>query len=231
MKYFISSNLNYFRKTYPFIIKSLTDAGIEEKDIYMIVGACKEKIEFNNFLKINLFYVDYNSFDFTALIYAAENFNKINDEHLFLLHDTCLVGKNFKKLSENYKKESLIKKLHKSISMNIGLYSLKFIENSQALKNFKTYPCNENELQKCKEFFVLNEDYIFKQSKNDYNNNYYSIYEDSEFPSKEKLTLTFPEYYHNYLKEIKRRTQYIPDLDLYKFQANIGWRNFWTIGI
>lgn len=230
MKYFISSNLNYFKKTYPLIIKSLLESNIRTQDIYMVVGHCKDFFEFDNPLNINISYVEYNSFDFNALIYASENLEKIDTDYIFLLHDTCLVGKNFKILSNNYEEGCSIKKLHKSISMNIGLYSSKVLNsNKETIKNFKMYPRNEKEIQDCKRICVLKEDFLFNQYKIE--KNYYSIYEDSKFFNKEELILQFPNYYHQYLNQIKRRVQYIPDLDLYKFQANIGWQSRWIVEI
>jgi len=233
MKYFVSSNLNYFKKTYPFIVKSLIESNISSKDIFMIVGSCNGVIEFDNIFDINIFFVDYNSFDFNALIYLSENFDTVDAEKIFLLHDTCLVGKNFKEYSNNYDENCLFKKLHKSISMNIGMYSLKMLQNNKSLQNFKMYPKDKDELQRSKEFCVMKEDYIFNQFKNKENNQsqYYSLYEESKFLKEEQLNFYFSDYYIDYLKKIKRRIQYIPSLDLYKFQANIGWQSKWIVEI
>jgi hypothetical protein len=100
----------------------------------MVVGDCEEDFILENTLDINIIPVPYNSFDLTGLIYVAENHEKFLDSHYFLLHDTCLVGPNFKKLAENIRLNDPIKTLREGISMNIGMYSLQtLIENSNSL--------------------------------------------------------------------------------------------------
>jgi hypothetical protein len=141
MKYIVSSNINYYKSTYRPLVTSLIDSGIEPIDIVMVVGGCSEDSVLENILNINIVPVPYNSFDLTGLIYVSENSEKFLDTNYFLLHDTCLVGPNFKKLSEEVQEGIPIRTLREGISMNIGMYSLHTLnENRENITKLKYYP-------------------------------------------------------------------------------------------
>jgi hypothetical protein len=238
MKYIISSNINYYEKTYLPIVTSLIDSGIINTDIIMIVGGCKDiNINLENNLNINIIPVEYNSFDLTGLIYVAENNEKFLDTNYFLLHDTCLVGPNFKRLAENVIPNTPIQTLRGSISMNIGMYSLQTLnENKENLSKLKYNPQTEEELQQVKEIFVINEDIIFKLYQDYcYKNNY--IGTESETVSISTLRDRFKKpIYQDYFDTIEnskiiRQMGYNALLDFYKFQANWKWGDRWKIGV
>lgn len=237
MKYIISSNKNYYKNTYPPLITSLIDSGIEAKDILMVVGDCEEDFILENILDINIIPVPYNSFDLTGLIYVAENHEKFLDSHYFLLHDTCLVGPNFKKLAENIQLNDPIKTLREGISMNIGMYSLQtLIENSNSLDKLKYYPKTKEDLQQVKNVFVVNEDIIFKIYHDYcYKNNYIGVDSDTMTITmlKDRFKKDVYQDYFNALENstIQRQMGYSSLLDFYKFQANWQWGDGWKIGI
>ena len=237
MKYIISSNINYYKNTYIPLVTSLIDSGIQNTDIVMVVGGCAEDTLLENTLGINIAAVSYNSFDLTGLIYVSENSDKFLDLNYFLLHDTCLVGTNFKKLSEVAIADIPIKTLREGISMNIGMYSLQTItENRANLISLKYYPQTNQELQQVKEIFVRNEDLIFKLYDDYcYKTNYIGSISDTVTISTLRSRFTKDAYqeYFNTLENssIVRQMGYSSLLDFYKFQANWQWGNGWKIGV
>ena len=237
MKYIISSNINYYKNTYTPLVTSLLDSGINPVDIMMVVGGCIENSSLENALGINMVPVLYNSFDLTGLIYVAENSEEFLDTNYFLLHDTCLVGPDFKKLCEQVEPDTPIRTLREGISMNIGMYSLQTLkDNRESLIELKHYPQNEEELQQVKLTFVVNEDIIFKLYQGYcYKNSYIGTHSD---------ILTIPELRDRFKKDIyqeyfdtlenstvTRQMGYSSLLDFYKFQANWQWGNRWKIGV
>ena len=237
MKYIVSSNINYYKNTYTPLITSLIDCGIDPKDILMVVGGCFEDSVLENLLDINIVPALYNSFDLTGLIYAAENSEKFLDTNYFLLHDTCLVGTAFKKLSEQIEEGTPIRTLTQGLSMNIGMYSLQALnENRENLSKLKYYPQTEAELQQVKEIFVLNEDIIFRLYQNYYQkNSYIKTHPEAVTVLELKERFKKPAYqeYFNTLENstVKRLIGYSPSLDFYKFQANWKWDSTWKIGV
>jgi hypothetical protein len=237
MKYIISSNINYYRNTYVPLVTSLIDSGIKITDIIMVVGGCTEGTVLENILSINMVSVPYNSFDMTGLIYVSENSDKFLDSNYFLLHDTCLVGPNFKKLAEDITDDIPIRTLRAGISMNIGMYSLQTItENAENLTSMKYYPESDQELQYVKGIFVTNEDLIFKlYDEYCYKNNYIGNTSDTITVStlRDRFSKDTYQPYFNALESssVVRQMGYSPLLDFYKFQANWKWGSSWKIGM
>jgi hypothetical protein len=237
MKYLISSHFKYYTDTYPVIIQSLLDAKIDVKDIIMVVGGCPMDTILNNPLNIQLVPVEYNSFDLTALIYAADILENLDTDHVFLMHDTCLVGPKFKNLVMDYHPNDIIKTLRSAISMNIGLYSKYILEkNKSNLNQLKFYPETEQEVQHVKEFFVVNEDIVFKSYPYQCYTNYYVSDGRANFTLDELKDRFNKEPYLSYIKKlqnsnIKREIGYGTELDFYKLQANTNWGGLWKIGV
>ena len=237
MKYIISSNINYYKNTYLPIVKSLLDAGISRQDILMVVGGSSEDTILNNSLDIQIVPVLYNSFDLTGLIYVSENSEKFLDSNYFLLHDTCLVGPNFKKLAEQINVNDPIKTLREDMSMNIGMYSLQtLIENKNSLDKLKYYPKTAEDLQHIKQIFVVYEDIIFKlYGEYCYKNNYTGV--EYEMITIAKLKNRFTDtHYQDYFdtlenSKIERQMGHSKLLDFYKLKANWQWGSEWKIGI
>jgi hypothetical protein len=237
MIYAISSHSKYYQDTYPVIVQSLLDANISSKNIIMVVGGCESGVVLKNPLGIRLVSVEYNSFDLTALIYISDIIDTVKADHVFLMHDTCFVGPNFKTLSEQYSPNDIIKTLRPAISMNIGLYSKQIIAHSKgALDYLKFYPKTENEVQQVKEFFVINEDIIFKQCPEQCYLNYYVTTGRANSNLNDLKLLYNREPYISYFEKlqkssIQREVGYGEELDFYKLQANTGWGGLWKIGI
>lgn len=240
IKYIISSHINYYRDTYPIIVTSLLNAGISFNDIIMVVGGVTDTVSMmgdNHLYMTNIIPVKYNSFDLTGLIYITENLNILEFTHVFLLHDTCLVGPKFGLLSQKFDSTDVIKTLRPGISMNIGLYSKYILEkNLKTILNLKFYPNTPEQLQSIKEFFVLNEDIVFKTYPEQCYKNHY-VNGASDFKTIQELRLLFNHnIYHQYFNKlessnIQRQIGYGLELDFYKFQANTGWGGKWKIGI
>jgi hypothetical protein len=237
MKYIISSNKEYYKNTYLPLVTSLIDSGIESTNIMMVVGGCSTDSLLENPLNINIQPVLYNSFDMTGLIYVAENSEKFLDINYFLLHDTCLVGPNFKELSENINPDVPIRTLRECISMNIGMYSLQTLnENRENLNMLKYYPKTKEELQQVKEIFVVNEDVIFKMYedycyKGSYMDTHLDILTIPELRDRFKKDI-YQEYFNTLENStIPRQMVYNSLLDFYKFQANSSWGDKWKIGL
>jgi hypothetical protein len=163
----------------------------------------------------NITYIraNHNSIDFTGLITLLELYNDTNEYYVYL-HDTCKVGNNFynKIKSIDLTNVSSIK-IHKFYSMNIGIYSQAIINE---FKDFLLSKKNTNE-NECMRFKSIdfNEDYIFK---NDKNNIVLDDYDDYNY--------TGPTDYYN--TGTMRRLEYYPNLDLYKIKANWG-QGTWTL--
>lgn len=235
MHYLISSNINYYPKTYVPIITSLLGSGIPSDKITMVVGGCQGTAHrLNNPFNIDLVPVEYNSFDLTALIYTSENINKFSDGHFFLLHDTCLAGPNFKVAVEKYDTSLKVKPIFPGISLNMGMYSKEcIIEHAVNLNKFKFYPRTPDELQEVKKQAVISEDLVFKS----YPNYYDSFYSNYRAVTIEELKTVFTDTkYKDYLDTLvvsdsKRFLIYLDSIDLYKFQANTGWNGKWKIEV
>lgn len=237
MKYLISSNIKYYYDTYPVVVQSLLDSKILPEDIIMVVGGCKSDTKLDNPLSIQVVAVDYNSFDLTALVYIADKIDTLEDTHIFLMHDTCLVGPSFKTESLKYSPDDLIKTLRPGISMNIGLYSTKILStNREKLEQYKFYPKSSEELQQVKEFFVVHEDVIFKLYPEQCYKNCY-VNSDSPLLTLNELSSRFcREPYSTYISKlqnsnINRVIGHGVELDFYKLQANWEWGGLWKIGV
>ena len=130
VKVMVAGFINYIDQTHN-LVKKLCSVGVPANDIYVVVtGNTQEKIEFNN--DVVYHYVTHNSFEYSVLIEVIEQ--NIEEEYIFLIHDTCDVGDNF------YSK--LIRRIPMKYDyypacdehwFNIGIYK------TQALKNIGNY--------------------------------------------------------------------------------------------
>jgi len=124
IKFAISSHVALEKTTIPVLINSLIKAGVEHKNILVVVGGCKQnKVTYSN--NIETHYVEHNSYDHTALIEIVEQ--KLQSEYWFLLHDTCKVGPDFLKNILEFGFEYDHVDLDKDGWLNIGLLSQRFI--------------------------------------------------------------------------------------------------------
>jgi len=187
------------------LLESLDDC---EYEIIIVIGGYFDLKNYNIYKYKNITYIqaNHNSIDFTGLIVLVELYYEVNEYYVYL-HDTCKVGKDF------YNKIKAIDltnvssiKIKKSLSMNIGIYSQKIINQ---FTDFLLSKKNIDE-SKCMEYKytgALCEDYIFK---NDCNNITLDNYDGNQH--------TEPTDY--YKTGVMRIVEYYPNLDIYKIKAN-----------
>lgn len=161
IKFCISSNLNYYKKTYDVVVLSLIDAGVNPKDIYFFVGGETQFCKLNK--DINFFYVDHSSFEFTALISLIEL--NLESDYWFLLHDTCYVGKNFFNIIKTFNYDTETLRLYSGASSNIGAYSQNYLHlNKDKILSYKNKNYDLSSFQFLKTKLIQEEDLFFKNS-------------------------------------------------------------------
>jgi hypothetical protein len=165
VKFCISSHVSFYEKTYPILIPTLLGSGVPPNDIYFFVGGYSSynKIEDPN--GINVYEVNHNSIDFTALISVMEL--NIYSPYWFLLHDTTYVGPNFYKniINYDYKNKPAVSLIY-DVGMNIGAYSWELLNNNlEKLLSFKNTDYSEEKIQYYKKLGVPNEDWLMNENK------------------------------------------------------------------
>lgn len=206
IKFTISSNKNFWEKTYPILIPSLLKSGVPPSDIYFFIGGCDEYKKIDNIENINLYQCNHNSIDFTGLISILEL--NIKNEYWFLLHDTCYVGINFYTI--------LLKKilimtdntfpLCRESNMNIGIYKWDYLQSikDELITKFKNTNYNEDTILEYKKFGVSNEGIFLKNNNIVLNNSSRSVSEPINF----------------YNNGIMRIIENFSDIDFFKVKAN-----------
>ena len=194
----VNSHVSYYKTTIPRVINALKDCGLN--DIAIVVGGSKStyrKIEG----PIEYYFVEYNSFDFTAFICLYENFFKPD---FFYMHDTCNPGLLFgAKLNEKAAHFDSAKLTSEGSSMNIGLYTRDILDkNKDFLLSNKFYPKDEKELQRVKRFVMCNEDALIKDLP----------------PMCRKKRI--PTAATNMYSDTPRIVEYFEELDLFRYRAN-----------
>lgn len=209
VKIAIATNKKYFINTLPILINSLISCGIEKEDIFVFNSGYDE--EFSDIIEgIKYFFLAQNSYEYSPLISIVEK--ELKSEYWFLLHDTCKVGLNFKKLLYNIPSDKPDKlALKTKPAMSIGAYKYDYlIANKDKLLKIKNMDYSASEMRRWKLWGVPNEDYILWMTEPEpiiYNNiNEWSIVG----------------YENWYGSGTIRRTEYYPSLDLYKNKANWG---------
>jgi len=213
----VSSNINYYQKSKDLFF-SLVDKEktLENFDIRFIVGGCTEPMEDYSYFK----FVKYNSFDFTALIYAIDN--NIND--FVLLHDTVIITDKFLDLIKDIK-NSCVKLAEFGWSCSMGNYNAECIQHF--LKNgynevFNT-STDEDQLQKIKLANLKFEDYFtfrymdmhpFPQEEHGNKRNCTYLGRTCTDIDKTDLKHLIPD-----IEKINRKFEYF-DCGLYKLKAN-----------
>ena len=192
IKFVINTYINQNKYIYEKLIKSLIGNNIEPKNIYLVIGGCKEeKIEFD---LVNCHYVKHNSYDHTGLINVIEK--NITSDYWFVLHDTCSVGPNFysKLLKKSFSEHNPI--LEEGW-LNMGLFSQRFIEENKkyilSLRN-----CDKMQAILSEKMYPRLGKSSYLNSKHDYD-----------------LQSTFDVYGDG----VERSVVYFPEIDLYKYQT------------
>lgn len=209
IKIAIATNKNFYEKTLPIIISSLLESGIEKKDIHVFNSGFDDyKMEIID--EITYHFLNHNSYEYGPLIEICEK--RIKSEYWFLIHDTCKVGLNFKKLLYNIPNKNTIKIALKSKpSMSIGLYNYNYLLSiEEKLLSIKNTDYSNEKMMYWKRWGATNEDFILWLTDPKpiiYNNiDYWTI-------------LNYDNWYDT---NTIRRTEYYPSLDLYKNKSNWG---------
>lgn len=121
----ISSTMSHARSSLPILIPSLIEAGVKTQWIHIFIGGYKSFATAKK-KDIRYYFVDHNSFDYTALITITE-MGLLMPDYWFLLHDTCRVGPNFLRLIRMFSGRPDKIALKHFPSMNIGLYSSTYL--------------------------------------------------------------------------------------------------------
>lgn len=206
----INSTKNFSEKTIPVLLNSLLDSGIDPENIFVIEGGYEERIiTKKNYTHIQ---TNQNSFDYTGLIDIVEY--ELKSDYWFNIHDTCKVGKNFKKLLYNIP-DSFPDKLalRDHPSMNIGSYKYEYLlRHKQRLLDMKNIDYSKESLQALKQRAVETEDYMLYRLQDSPTLKY-----NPDIPGNDWNIIENEDWYET---NIKRRIEYHPALDLYKSKSN-----------
>ena len=209
IKIAISSNINYYKNTSKLLLDSLLECGIEKNDIKMFINAAPEQKK-ENIDGIEYFYINDCCVELAPLLEIARS--NLFADYWFLIHDTCKVGKDFKKLLYNIpddKPDTL--SVRSFPSMNIGSYKYEYIlNNKHKLEILKETNFSTNKLVQWKNWGVANEDYLLW--RNQPNTVVYNNIHDIKIYNNDNW----------YGTSTDRRTEYFSSLDLYKNKSNWG---------
>ena len=214
-------------KTLPVIIPSLLDCGIEKENIFIFEGGNLER-SLNDYDGITYIKTNHNSLEYTSFIEIVEN--KLESDYWFFMHDTSIVGPNFKNLLYNIPDTNPEKIALKHFpSMSIGSYSYSYLlSKKDLLLSIKNTNYDTETLLYWKKWGVDNEDFILWRNNNIetevYNPELISLNEPCNSscgiqPCKHVIVL---EYNNIYGGNTTRRKEYYPQLDLFKFKSNWG---------
>lgn len=209
----INSTKFFSEKTIPILLNSLLDSGINSENIFVIEGGYDERIitKEKNYTHIQ---TNQNSLEYTGLIDIVEY--ELKSDYWFNIHDTCKVGKNFKKLLYNIP-DSFPDKLalRDHPSMSIGSYKYEYLlKHRQRLLDIKNTNYSRESLQMWKQRGIEMEDYML-----------YKLLDCSTFKYNSHISGEGWNIIENedwYGTNVKRRIEYHPTLDLYKSKSN--WR-------
>lgn len=202
IKFTISSNSKFADTTYPVIVDSLLHAGVPQQDIYFFIGGYDKYSKKDS--KVNTYNVPHNSIDFTGLISVIEL--ELESDYWFLLHDTCVVGREFYSKVRSFFHNTDTVALSPNVSMNIGAYSQKYLHKIKPdLLKFKNEDYSEEALHRFKIKCVEAEDVFFKTSQT-------TTYGNAGCTTEAPL-----DFYKN---GTLRVVEYYSNLDLYKVKAN-----------
>lgn len=206
----INSTKFFSEKTIPVLLNSLLDSGIDPENIFVIEGGYEERIiTKKDYTHIQ---TNQNSLEYTGLIDIVEH--ELQSDYWFNIHDTCKVGKNFKKLLYNIP-DSFPDKLalRDHPSMSIGSYKYEYLlKHRQRLLDIKNTDYSRESLQIWKQKGIEMEDYMLYKLQDSPTFRYnphisghdWNIIENEDW----------------YESNIKRRIEYHPTLDLYKSKSN-----------
>ena len=205
LKFTISSHKNFYDKTINIIVPSLLDSGIPSKDIYFFIGGYDVYESMPNDYDINLYKASHNSIDFTGLISVIDL--TIKSDYWFLCHDTCKAGTKFYSNIQKHKfNTDTIRLTSESRSMNIGAYKQSYIYGiKDKILSYRGSSDTKYNIQKLKKRLIDEEDSVLKSdSIGNFNKSPRKILDSNNI----------------YDSNVKRITEYFPDIDFYKMKSN-----------
>lgn len=212
IKIAIATNKNFYELTLPVVIDSLLAVGIEKSDIHVFnAGFDEPRVDIVD--DITHHFLNHNSYEYSPLIDIVEN--QIESEYWFLIHDTCKVGPDFKKLLYNIPPDKPEKIALKHFpAMSIGTYKYSYLLSVRdKLLGIKNTDYSFDSMQNWKKWGVPNEDYILWQT----------LPQPQVYPGingVSQYTVTDHENWYN--TGTARRTEYYQPLDIYKNKSNWG---------
>jgi hypothetical protein len=207
----VNSTKSFSEKTIPVIVDSLLECQIDSKNIFVIEGGHEQRTIEEKDTYTHIF-TNHNSLEYTGLIDIVE-YEMVSD-YWFNIHDTCKVGKNFKKLLYNIPNnlpEKIALRSHPS--MSIGSYKYEYlIKHRQRLLDIKNTDYSRESLQHWKQKGIGMEDYMLYKLQDVDTFRYNPEISDSGWN-----IIDGEDWYQT---NIKRRIEYHPTLDLYKSKSN-----------
>lgn len=209
----ITTTKSYSDFTLHKLLRQLRNHRIRLNKIYVFEGGYFENLKLNK--KYNHFIVDHNTFDLTALISILDL--KLKSRNWLLLHDTIELDKSFWKRFYGIRMNNYdCMPLRDHPSMNIGVYSLDYlIKNRIYLLSLKNIDYSYEGLQKVKAKGVIDEDYLFLNSKN-------KLFINEHLKNKEVCTQVY------YMGKVRNK-EYYPQLGIIKYKANFMLSNYYDI--
>lgn len=205
LKFTISSHKNFYTKTLDIIVPSLINSGIPNTDIYFFIGGYDVYETIANQYNINLYKASHNSIDYTGLISVLDL--NIKSDYWFLCHDTCKVGEKFYNIiKENKFSTDTIRLTSENRSMNIGAYKQSYLYSiKDKVYSYRGSSDSNYNIQKLKKKLVDEEDSLLKSDST------------SHFNKSQRTVLDSNNLYNS---DVKRITEYFPDIDFYKMKSN-----------
>jgi hypothetical protein len=205
LKFTISSHKNFYDKTLNVLVPSLLDSGIPNNDIYFFVGGYDVYESIPNEYNINLYKASHNSIDFTGLISVIDL--TIKADYWFLCHDTCRVGSKFyDSIKNNNFNTDTIRLTSENRSMNIGAYKQSYIYSiKEKILSYRGSSSIEYNIQKLKKRLIDEEDSLLKSdSIGNFNKSQRKVIDSNNL----------------YDSNVRRITEYFPDIDFFKMKSN-----------
>lgn len=232
MKILINTCKKYSPATLPPLIRSLNVNGFGPKDIIVVEGGhfWREVIAHPDYTYIK---ASGDSIDYNAMVDLVIN-KYITDKSFLYLHDTLVLGENFKinleVLFEGYDRTSIWDQMTEN--MNLGIYKTDLVYDHTAfiLDQLQNHDTSEEGMNHHKCMCVFHEDFLFVDDSTP-----------TQHLDAERILLT-DEYAKQvtYLSNIgmdirylggfdwkiygedkeNRRIEYFPNIDFYKFKAN-----------
>jgi hypothetical protein len=220
LKLLVNTTFNYSEFTLPVLFKSLEEASFDLNDVIVISGGHQN----HEILSPNFHNVPYNSSDFTAFIAVIEE--GFDADYFFYMHDTCHVGPRFKSLLMSTQPGELdVISLTRNPSMNIGLYSAKYLrDKTSSIKMLKNSDYGIEAMQQVKTWGVHNEDYLSWGQNTAHKSSYSQLLNCPR--SGNPILISENDYYKN---GVIRRLEYYEFLDFYKVKANWRLRDFYEM--